>query len=552
MLNILVALALAAAVPSGKLTVKTEDLTVTLESRAAWTIRSVDYLGDRLIIPAGGQGAVVMPKRGTWLGSAMSSKETEPVSAVTVTAGGKPVEVAPGQTVAGDAVAIKKVSMLAGLLHTAETTFGKDLFVQRHRFVAQEDVTLQNFYAFIYSLTPAAKSWLAQPLAGDVRRGSFAQDGSHKPGGLCRWLAQYDPAIEKGTLIYFQTPFSGTGASTLFWDTKGYHKFFAQPMRNLIKKGTALDYTLVMQFFSAPAGQWEGRAQKLAGELQSRFPQKGAPIVAPKKLYGPGVPEHGMLTCKTAHYTVPFEADRAWTIYSISYDDQLVSHHRGFYGTVMVPKRGRWWGTGHTEGGREIVDALKLTVDGQERPVAPGETVEGSKITFLKRSTIWKFKATVEVTVTDDHIFERTQLEALEDCEQKLMYYFMHCFVPTTTKWLAQLPDGELESADIDASGKMAVNRDTRWVAQYEPNFGVGILCYTPKVIAGKGSASLIWQRTNYHKFYYRQNLGQAFNAGDKLDFAVVVKVVPGETGDWSATKAAAAALAKAYPAVED
>ena len=552
MLNIVLALALTAAAPAGKLTVKTQDLKVTIESRAAWTIRSLDYLGDLLIIPAGGQGAVAMPKGGPWLGSAMSSKETEPVSAVTVTAEGKVVELTPDQTVAGDAVAIKKVSMLAGLLHTADTTFEKDLFVQRHRFVAQEDVTLKSFYAFIYSFTPAAKSWLGQPLAGDVRRGSFAQDGSHKPGGLCRWLAQYDPATQKGAVIYLQTPFSGAGASTLFWDTKGYHKLFAQPMRGLIKKGTALDYTLVVQFLSASPEDWESRAQKLAGELQSRFPQKGAPIVTPKKLYGEGVPEHGMLTCKTAHYTVPIEADRAWTIYSLSYDDQLVSHHQGFYGTVMVPKGGNWWGTGHTEGGREIVDALKLTVDGQERPVVTGETVEGSKITFLKHSTIWKFKATVEVTVTDDHVFERTQLEALEDCEQKLMYYFMHCFVPTTTKWLAQLPDGKLEGADIDSSGKMAINKDTRWVAQYEPNFGVGILCYTPKVISSKSSASLIWQRTNYHKFYYKHNSGHVYKAGDKLDFAVVVKVVPGETGDWSATKAAAAALAQTYPPAAD
>jgi hypothetical protein len=214
----------------------------------------------------------------------------------------------------------------------------------------------------------------------------------------------------------------------------------------------------------------------------------------------------------------------------------------------MTPKGGNWWGTGHTEGGREVVHGLKLTVDGKELPVQAGETVTGQVICLTKDSTIWKFKARVEVTLSASEVLERTRLEALGDCELGLLYYFMHCFPSSTTAWLAELPDGTLEHGSLTHTDKMAVNKNTRWVAQYEPNFGMGILCYTPRLITGAQSASMIWDKAHYHKYYLQQNRGQAFTAGETLEYSVVVRAVPGETGDWSATKAAVAELKKVYP----
>jgi len=43
-----------------------------------------------------------------------------------------------------------------------------------------------------------------------------------------------------------------------------------------------------------------------------------------------------------------------------------------------------------------------------------------------------------------------------------------------------------------------------------------------------------------------------SFAEGDELDFTMVVKIVPGETGDWAATKAAADALAEQYPHLDE
>jgi hypothetical protein len=265
-------------------------------------------------------------------------------------------------------------------------------------------------------------------------------------------------------------------------------------------------------------------------------------------LYGPNVAEHGILTLKTAKYTVPLCAQQAWTIQKIEYDGKTVAHEHGFYGTVLVPKGGKFWGTGHTEGGREIVHALTLTVDGKEQPVEVGKTVIGHTLVLRKDSTIWKFKCLAEVTVTDEHIVARTQLEATGDADLKLLYYFMHCFVATTTKWMAELPNGDFTAGTFRSSGGFEVNKNTRWIAEFEPAMKFGVLCYSPKVIGGPGSMSKIWDLARYHKFYYQANTERTVKKGEKLDYSVIVQVVPREIGDWSATRAAAEALKKLYP----
>jgi hypothetical protein len=266
------------------------------------------------------------------------------------------------------------------------------------------------------------------------------------------------------------------------------------------------------------------------------------------KLYGLGVPENGILTLKTANYAVPFCAQQAWTVQKIQYDGKTVAHERGFYGTVLIPKGGKFWGTGHTEGGREIVHALKLTVDGKEQPVEVGKTVVGHKLVLRKQSTIWKFRCLSEVTVTDDRIVARTELEATDDVDLKILYYFMHCFVATTTQWMAELPNGDFTAGTFRSAGGFAVNKDTRWIVQFEPTMKLGILCYSPKVISGPGSMSKVWDLARYHKFYYQANTERAVKKGEKLDYSVIVQVVPQEIGDWSATKAAAETLKRLYP----
>lgn len=552
MLSLFLAAMMAGAVPQGVLTLKAGDQQVTLDSKKAWTITEYSVGGHKLILPLGGQGAVLADGSGQWIGSGMKTEETEPVSAFGVTVDGQAVALALPQTLTGETIVVSKESQLASLKHTAQTTLTKSGIVQRHTFEATADLPVKSFYAFIYSLWPEAKNWLAQPVTGELRRGEFTGDKSQKPLSAARWLAQYDPALQQGLLAYFPNTL-GAGGYHTFWDTSGYHKLFVQPLSGTIPAGTKLDLTLALQPFTAAPTEWEQKAQEVAQALQTQLPPQTAPVAggpAPARLYGEGVPEDGFLTLKTAHYTVPMSAKQAWTIYRVEYDGNVIAHEHGFYGTVMVPAGSNFWGTGHTEGGKEIVHTVKLLVDGKEQPLKIGDTYAGSKLTVVKDSTIWKFKCHAEIEVTDDRIVERTQLEPTEDVELKLLYLFMHCFIPTTTKWAAELPDGTVTTGDLQSNGDFEVNKDTRWVAQYEPTWGYGLACYTPKVIAGPGSKSMIWDldAKRYHKYYIQANGPRSLKAGEKLDYTMVVQVVPGEQGDWAATKQAIAKLKELFP----
>lgn len=542
--------AMLGVVPTGELVLKTGDLKVTMTSQAAWTMRTVEFQGQALTVPAGGQGAVLFDGD-KWLGSAMSAEPTEPVASVKVTVDGKEATLAPPQELAGQKIVVSKESELGGLKHTAETTLEGDLILQRHQFTAAAAVAPKPLHAFIYSFDPKATLGLAQAADGALLRYAFKADNGHWPSQPVRWVAQFDPTTGKGLLALLVKPLTDQGGKLTLWDTKGYHKLFYEVLDRNLGAGAQLDTTLALQPFAASADQWEGKVQDLVADLRQRLNIADEPPTTPNRKYGEGVPETGVLTLQTAHYTVPFSAEQAWTIYEVAYDGKVFSGHNGYHGTVLIPQGGNFVGTGHQEGGAEIVHALKLTVDGVERPATVGETVTGKELVLRKESTIWKLRCVTEVTVREDQVVERTVLEATENCSLMLMYYFMHCFVPSTTKWLAELPKGELEEGPLGASDKFQLNKDTRWAAQYEPNWGASLLAYTPRVIAGPGSASMIWDLTRYHKYYLRSNQNRDLKSGEKLDYTVVLKYVPGEAGDWAATKAAAAALAKQYPPVE-
>ncbi len=272
------------------------------------------------------------------------------------------------------------------------------------------------------------------------------------------------------------------------------------------------------------------------------------PAAPAERLYDEGVPEQGRLTAKTANYEVVFSAEKAWTIYEIHFGGELLAGATGHYGTVLIPRGGKWIGTGHSEGGREIVHSLQLTVDGCDTPIEVGRTVEGHAIALTKTSTIHNFAATHTITVKDDEIVERVHLTATEDHDLSRMYLFMHCWPKETTQWIAQLPDGRLIQGGFKSDGGHQVDADARWVAQYLPDRHLGLLCYTPKVVTSSTSKSFIWDHQRYHKYYVQQNSGAAFAQGEELDYTMIVKAVPGETGDWTATKAAAAELAQRYP----
>jgi len=284
-----------------------------------------------------------------------------------------------------------------------------------------------------------------------------------------------------------------------------------------------------------------------AGREEGLPPGQQAAAAAPR-LYDEGVPETGYLRVRAGDYEVVLSAAKAWTIYEIHYAGELLAGATGHYGTVLTPKGGNWIGTGHSEGGREIVHSLRLTVDGRDCAVEPGATVEGRRIELTKSSTIHKFAATHTITVTDAETIEHAVLRATEDHDLKKLYFFMHCWPKETDAWIAQPLEGDVVQGGFANDGGQQVRANTRWTAQHLPGRDLGLLCYTPHTLVTPTSMSFIWDHERYHKYYTQHNDGASFKQGDELDYTMVVKVVPGETGDWTATRAAAADLESRYP----
>ncbi|MFO7947447.1 MAG: hypothetical protein R6V19_11620, partial [Armatimonadota bacterium] len=451
----------------------------------------------------------------------------------------------------GDTITVVKESQIGDMDHTAETTFEGDTITQKHSFTLRDDIDFVHFYPFIYSVTPETTEWLGKTLAGEELSDIFDTSKNYEFNRDALWAAQYDATSEKGILFFYPEPFTGQSSGTRIWDQPQYHKFFAEGFRGPAKQGSEYEYEMIMKFFSASNSEWKATARELASHLRGGEEVEVHKTERPR-LYDAGVPETGQMTVQTDNYTIVFSADQAWTIYSYTYREHMIGESTGFYGTVLIPRGGNFIGTGHTEGGREIVHSVKLLVDGKKQPLQVGETVTGDVVQLIKTSTIHKFHAKTIVTVTNDEVIEHQDLTATEDMDLKLMYLFMHCWLNSTTTWMAETADGEIIDGEFSSDGGYEVNRDTRWVAEYEPNMGISILCYSPKIATGNGSRTHLWDHERYHKHYTRRigGDGEEIAQGESMSYTMISTGVE-EDGSWEKTRAAANMLKAQWPPVD-
>ncbi|MFW5867982.1 MAG: hypothetical protein ACOCX2_09215 [Armatimonadota bacterium] len=540
---ILAAAILGAGGPEGQLTVESGNLQATMGQANAWTIMTMQCDGMPVTVNSGGQGAVINPAGGDWTGGAMGGN-TEQVQSLTIN--GEACTVAPEDPLTGE-VTIVRESMLASVEQTSTTVFSDGVMRQTNELSFTEDINLGAFYPFIYSFSPEFTHWLAIRESGDAEVGEFTSEGGHRVNSETPAFALYNEALGRGVVVYLQQ--SPGGAVTL-WDQTGYRKFWVQPTRGEIKAGTEFQGTMLLTCFDG-GDDWQAAATSTFHELREAHPMRQADA-QPNQLYDEGVPEIGFMTVATENLTVKFEAPSAWTIDEIRWNDVLVAGPAGHYGTVLVPKGGRWIGTGHTEGGREVVHSLSFSADGEQRPVEVGASLEGEQFELFKASTIHRFDAEHTVTVRGDEIVERALLTATEDHELNLMYLFMHCIEPGSTAWMAELPDGTFEEGVLDSDDEAAsafeLRKPARWVAQHFPEQDLSVLLYLTRIPTPDDTLVQIWDLPRYHKFYVTHNRGLAVSEGDEIDHTLVFTVVEGETGDWSATKARAEQLEEAYP----
>jgi len=245
----------------------------------------------------------------------------------------------------------------------------------------------------------------------------------------------------------------------------------------------------------------------------------------------PGPPH--IVTVETRDLKVEFAGDRAWTFHRIHFKGELVADRVGFYGTVFAPEGGKWIGTGHNEGGIEQVKRVTLTVDGKPCDLADKAVYRGRRAEIRKQSMMGPLALEATYIVTDDCLLERHRYEATEDVKIATLYAFMHAWLPRTTEWIAEKPDGTMVEGKFDNTGNFKLSTDPKWTALYDPQNRRAMLAWYPKPLVGQGIKTSYWDKTAYHKLYNQIYSHAALAKGTKFEAAVIIRGVETDAASW-------------------
>ncbi|MBL9143874.1 MAG: hypothetical protein JNM99_09350 [Verrucomicrobiaceae bacterium] len=253
------------------------------------------------------------------------------------------------------------------------------------------------------------------------------------------------------------------------------------------------------------------------------------PALAQKTKPGPPY----VVTIQTRDMTIEFGGDRAWTPQRISHQNEIITERTGFYGTVMSEEGKKWIGTGHNEGGIEIVEKVTLTVDGKPADLADKATYKCSRAVVEKQSMLGPIKLAATYVVTDDALLERHRYEFTTEITIGTLYAFMHPFLPRTTEWIAQMPDGKMKEGKFDNRGDFKLRDDPKWTAIFDPAAKRATLVWYPQPLQGMGIKTGYWDKTVYHKLYNQLYSHTPVPKGTKVEAQVVVRSVSADEPTW-------------------
>ena len=227
--------------------------------------------------------------------------------------------------------------------------------------------------------------------------------------------------------------------------------------------------------------------------------------------------EAGDLTLESGDYRVVFsEKPELYSIVGVFYRGSELGTRTGFYSNVLAPSSGKYIGAGHTEGGVEKLLGCALTVDGKKMEVG-NLTVKGEKLVFSKTSMLDNVKMSVTYTLTAQELKIDKQFEMLAEQKVHSLYLFQFCWNSCSTDYFFERRNGESGTGKFLSDGKMRVEGEPRacCFAQYFPDFKLGVMNWLCNygVYSGK---NLLWDRPNYHKYYFWVDLPPVVPAGYK------------------------------------
>lgn len=254
--------------------------------------------------------------------------------------------------------------------------------------------------------------------------------------------------------------------------------------------------------------RWIGLCAGVAGLLASGAATGGTPEKLP------------VMVLRSGSYEVHVNPSTAWTPSAVRYDGIQLCLSNGFYGAVLWKGPGMLFiGTGHREGGVEVVTNLSLSVDGKAVPAVPGASYAGGKIVLTKRSLLDRLGAEAVLSLDAEGVGESLRITALGPQTIDGIYVFMHPFTTATREWSAGKGTNSY-SGELLSNNDWELRKEVDWVALYSPSDTLGAVVSYPEAYAAAGLKNGIWDLPRYHKLYLQPFAKRTFT--------------PGETHAWS------------------
>lgn len=220
---------------------------------------------------------------------------------------------------------------------------------------------------------------------------------------------------------------------------------------------------------------------------------------------GPDLPA---ITVSCGDVTLLLRQQSQWTSGRIDFRNSAMTTEKSAYGTVFSFPEVGFIGTAHLENEPERLHSLVFILDG--KPITnPTAKLKGRTFRIERKSRIRSFDLTCITEISDNRLFEATTVHTDEAVPLKVVYHFMHAWLPTVSAFCAgndatpdQVIAGPLQDG-ADTARQFFINKRVDWMAVYEPKSGqyaVSRLLSSPE----QGEhVSKIWNVPgSYRKFY--------------------------------------------------
>jgi len=236
-----------------------------------------------------------------------------------------------------------------------------------------------------------------------------------------------------------------------------------------------------------------------------------------------------------------------WTPGRIDFRSTPMTTERSAYGTVFSFPETGFIGTNHLENEPEELTRLTFFLDGKKVPASTN--LNGQTFRLERESRIRTLSLKGMIELKGNRLYETATVSTDEDTPQKLLYHFMHAWVPTVSHFLAGsdgTPDKIISGALTDSEETMRkfyIQKAVDWIAVYDSasgQFGVSRLLEAP---AEAGNISMIWNvPPTYRKYYLKCFQNDTIPAGFNGTWRMVTAFGESDLEDWeaAATKLAA------------